>query len=73
MMNDTMHLMRLEQFAWLIENFKKARAHPMALQVLWDRAEQMARFQLQANCTDKPVEFFERGEVLRTLYPEGGA
>lgn len=68
-MNDTMLLMRLEQFAWLLDNGREPRNHSRLL-VLWAWADEMVHFQLEANATGKPVEYRQRGEVVRTLNPE---
>lgn len=62
-------IMHLEQFAWLIDNAGDVR-HSVRLAVLWNWAREMAQFQNIANRTGKPVEYFQRGETLRILYPQ---
>lgn len=59
---------RFKHFAWLIENQYVPRT-PFRLVVLWQWAGEMDHFQQQANSTGKPVEYTQRGEVVRTLYP----
>lgn len=58
---------RLEQFAWLLDNDNDRR--PEKLLVLWSWADEMAYLQKDANETGKPVEYYQRGKVLRTLHP----
>ena len=60
--------MLLEQFAWLIENTHGVK-NSFRLVVLWGWAKEMVDLQEEANLTGKSVEYFQRGEVLRTLYP----
>ncbi|MGB3536860.1 MAG: hypothetical protein WBA42_01740 [Mesorhizobium sp.] len=60
---------RLEQFAWLIDHAGNDRSADR-LNVLWDWAKEMVQFQDVANRTGKPVEYYQRGRVLRVLYPQ---
>lgn len=63
-----LNAMRLEQFAWLIDNAGEDRS-PIRLDILWQWAEEMAYFQVQANRTGQAVEYVQRGKVLRVLHP----
>lgn len=59
----------LGQFAWLIDNAGNDRSVGR-LNILWGWAKEMVHFQDVANRTGKPVEYFQRGRVLRILYPQ---
>jgi hypothetical protein len=67
--NPEVELGRLEQFAWLIDNAGDDR-NIWRLKALWGWAGDMAHFQSVANTTGKPVEYIQRGETLRVLYPQ---
>lgn len=62
-------LQHLEHFAWLIDNRGNDRS-ARRLEVLWHWAGEMVDFQAVANRTGEPVEYFQRGETLRVLYPQ---
>ena len=60
---------RLSQFAWLIDNAGDDRS-ATRLRVLWNWADEMADFQRLANRKGEPVEYRQRGETLRVLFPQ---
>jgi hypothetical protein len=62
------NIARLEQFAWLLDNDHQPR-NRTRLQILWQWADEMAQLQRQVNRTGMPVEYHQRGKVVRTLYP----
>lgn len=64
-----MELQRLEHFAWLVDNCGDDRSAGR-LEVLWDWAGEMVHFQMMANLTGRPVEYFQRGKALRVLLPQ---
>lgn len=59
---------RLEFFAWLLDWDDQPR-HRGRLSVLWQWADEMVRLQAQADQSGSPVEYVQRGNVVRVLHP----
>lgn len=55
-------------FSWLVRNDNQPQT-TMRLNVFKQWAAEMACFQNEANRSGKPVEYYQRGRVIRIFYP----
>lgn len=66
---DPDNIRRLCHFALLLDNNEQPRI-ALRLAVLWGWADEMLYFQGEANRRGEPVEYIQRGQVVKVLHPE---